>query len=470
MRREPMRALLPAKVHQNQKWINLYDGVVFLAALLIVALRIEVAGCLVFLSLIGVTLVLSDRLSDIFLPLVLMTVFVTRCYDSFDVFVKYIPLYAAVLLCLVFHLIYYWAKPTFGPTFPGLVAVTAALTLGGIGSLSAAAYFRPMNLYYVLCLGILMPVLYIVAKPRANEEARDRCLRGLFLMGCLAVFAVLTFYVRGWAQISRPFHVLTFQSKNNIATFLMISMPIGFFYSKQRRVLIVVPVIQYLAILFCNSRGGLLLGTAEFLLLLVFFCFYRSDWFRRAFFIGLFVLTVVMIFVLLPKAVTFYQFERKIKNYADLSHLQLFRALLVEIFNDEGRGGLLGRSITDFKSNPLFGAGLGNTANSDLYAGVKGTMVWYHMWLPQIWGSLGIVGLLAFGYQLYLRIRLSFSRRDFPDVTLSFCYLGLLLMSQVNPGEFCPFPYAVIATVIFILLEPPAQVRNDVASDENKTE
>jgi len=48
---------------------------------------------------------------------------------------------------------------------------------------------------------------------------------------------------------------------------------------------------------------------------------------------------------------------------------------------------------------------------------------------------------------------LAFTRRDFPEVTLSLCYFGLLLMSQVNPGEFCPFPYALIATTIFLFLD-----------------
>ena len=80
-------------------------------------------------------------------------------------------------------------------------------------------------------------------------------------------------------------------------------------------------------------------------------------------------------------------------------------------------------------------------------------MNWYHMWLPQIWGSLGTVGLLAFGYQLFLRVKLAVTRRAFPEVTLSLCYLGLLLMTQVNPGEFCPIPYALIATMIFLFLD-----------------
>ena len=104
---QPRGALLPKKWNQNRSLRDVFDGAVFFAALLIVAFRWEVVGCLVFLGVIGVVLVFSDRLSDAFLPLILMTVFVTRCYDSFDVFIRYIPLYAVVLSCALFHLIYY---------------------------------------------------------------------------------------------------------------------------------------------------------------------------------------------------------------------------------------------------------------------------------------------------------------------------------------------------------------------------
>ena len=475
----PRGALLPKKLNQNRSLRDLFDGAVFFAALLIVAFRWEVVGCLVFLGLIGVVLVLSDRLSDAFPPLILMTVFVTRCYDSFDVFIRYIPLYAVVLSCALFHLIYYSvypaivrrAKPTFGPSFPGLVAATVAMTLGGIGSLSAAEYFRPINLYYVLCLGIMMPALYLVIKPRADAEARDRFLRGLFLSGCLAAYAVLIFYARGWANFKETYHALSFQSSNNLATFLMISLPIGFLYSKRNRVLILLPALQYVALLFCNSRGGTALGTIEFFALLIFFCFYRSDRFRRAFFIGYLVLTVVLVVTLLPKVLTFYRFDEKIENFSELSVPQLMKKAIFEVIDDgEARVGLLGRSFEDFRSNPVFGVGLGYTGNQDLYNPVKGAMNWYHMWLPQIWGSLGIVGILCFGYQLFLRARLAFTRREFPEVTLSLCYAGLLLMSQVNPGEFCPFPYALIATVIFVLIEPPPKVKKPEIPEETTEE
>ena len=257
-----------------------------------------------------------------------------------------------------------------------------------------------------------------------------------------------------WAEFRETRRALQFQSSNNLSTFLMIALPIGFLYSKKYRALIFLPVVTYVALLFCDSRGGIFLGTLEFFFLLVFFCFYRSDRFRRAFFIGYFLLTVGLVILFLPRVLTFYSFDTKIEGFSDLSIPQLLKeAIKAVIDNGEARVGLVGRSFGDFKKNPLFGVGLGYTGNEDLYTPVKGAMNWYHMWAPQIWGSLGIVGILCFGYQLFLRLRLAFTRREEPEVTLSLCYLGLFMMSQVNPGEFCPFPYAIIATVIFLFLD-----------------
>jgi hypothetical protein len=32
-------------------------------------------------------------------------------------------------------------------------------------------------------------------------------------------------------------------------------------------------------------------------------------------------------------------------------------------------------------------------------------------------------------------------------------YFGLFIMSQVNPGEFCPMPYTALAVTFFIAME-----------------
>jgi hypothetical protein len=76
------------------------------------------------------------------------------------------------------------------------------------------------------------------------------------------------------------------------------------------------------------------------------------------------------------------------------------------------------------------------------------------MYFPQIFASMGLVGFFAYLLQILLRSTLIFRRKKGPvRSTLGLSYIGLFLMSQLNPGEFCPFPYAVMAIAVFVMLE-----------------
>ena len=73
--------------------------------------------------------------------------------------------------------------------------------------------------------------------------------------------------------------------------------------------------------------------------------------------------------------------------------------------------------------------------------------------IPQIIGSMGAVGILAYGFNIISRFMIIIKKKSRLCTVLGLSYLGLLLMSQVNPGEFCPLPYALVGVIIFILAE-----------------
>ena len=138
-----------------------------------------------------------------------------------------------------------------------------------------------------------------------------------------------------------------------------------------------------------------------------------------------------------------------------LNGIEAFFETITGLFVNEGesRLQLLSRVKSDFSTNPVFGVGIGYTGNADIYSPVKGAMNWYHMWTAQIVGGLGVVGILAYGYQLAERIFVFFKNKNLITLTMLLSYGGLFLMSQVNPGEFCPIPYAMLAVTYFILME-----------------
>jgi hypothetical protein len=75
------------------------------------------------------------------------------------------------------------------------------------------------------------------------------------------------------------------------------------------------------------------------------------------------------------------------------------------------------------------------------------------MMIPQIIGSMGLIGVCAYSYQFIIRIRLIFNKKDAWSAVLGLSYLGVLLMSQVNPGEFCPLPFGLLTVLLFVFQE-----------------
>ena len=105
--------------------------------------------------------------------------------------------------------------------------------------------------------------------------------------------------------------------------------------------------------------------------------------------------------------------------------------------------------------------------NTDVHDPAKFALCWYHSAPFQVIGSFGIAGILAFSYQLYNRMRVLFERITLFNLTLFVAYAGLFMMSLVNPGEFSPIPYGMIATLFFVLCDKNNKYE---ALDKNKEE
>ena len=149
----------------------------------------------------------------------------------------------------------------------------------------------------------------------------------------------------------------------------------------------------------------------------------------------------------------------------------LFKAYKFASFDDmfysnNMRIALLRRSLADFSSHPIFGVGLGYTGNQDIYCPKAGAMNWYHMMIPQIIGSMGTVGILGYLAQFIIRARMVIKSFDAYNANLALSYLGLFFMSQVNPGEFCPIPYSLLAVLLFMLIERRSESKKKAALED----
>ena len=430
---------------------NITYLLLFIIASIIVLTQSEVIGAVIFVLLISAILVLCDDLIATTLPFLLLCVFVTRCYDSFDTFIKFIPIAVPALFSIFFHFIVFKRKLVIGNTFNGLIAVSISLVTGGIGYISTSDYLKPSSLFYITFLGIAMVVFYLLFKSHIvtikNYDIKKKLISILYVTGFLA--CVVSFYIDYLSKTGYQSEHYIWQPGNNLSTFLLFALPCPFYFARKNILHILSAFVFYGGIILSRSRGGILMGA-----ILLFICFITyaiSDRKHR----------IIYIITLLLLISLFFVFTDNILGYfSDKSFSYFFDF-------DDPRIQMMKRGLKGFFEYPIFGHGLGHTGNTDIYNPVKGAMEWYHMIIPQIIAGLGLVGILAYGYQFYLRLKTTFNyvksnsgKKRFAAITLFMSYVGVLLMSQVNPGLFCPLPYSLLAVMIFATIDSETKTIN----------
>ena len=408
-----------------------------LLSILIVVLGMVVFGAVLFVAIISLKLLVCDDVLPTTLPFLLLCCFVTRCYNSFNIFIGYAIYAPIVAVCVVFHFVVY-AKPfQTGESAYGILAVTAAIMLGGIGNFSVMEY--AYGSYYIFGLGAGMLVAYYLMKSqfcvRRNYDIRQKFSLIMTFMGILCSAIVIIGYIKAGFSFELVMNDRMILSRNNISTMLMFAMPFPLYLSeKQNRWWAVCTPIFLAATCATISRGGLIFGSLEFLVCCAYWIFMGKYKLTRA----LFCLIGIAFVLLCSGGIIKQVIENRLAG---------------GMIEGGSRYKMIFEAFARFEENPLFGSGI--LDDSILYGGSnkKGTMPWYHMMIPQIIGSMGLLGVAAYGFQAFMRGKAVFTKKSKWSLCLGISYLGVLMMSQVNPGEFCPLPFELLTVLLFVLQE-----------------
>lgn len=414
----------------------------------------EVKGAILFVFIISIYLAVFDDLISAMLPFLLLCTFTLKCYDSFDTFFAYKWAAVPAALAVIFHFTHYKKHVTIGENFTGVCAVAVAVTLGGLLSISAEDYFRAAALYHVFGLGIGMVIGYLALRAslqgRPVGQSSKRFAVFMYLWGAFAVYMVLQFIFISKGSVAETGELPYFQWSNNIATVLMLAMPFPFYFALGNPTHLIPGYLTYLAVLLSGSRGGILFGTAEIIIITVYVIFASKCRSTRWIAVGTATLAAAVLY-------------KNLLGLADLLNVSSITEGLIE--SGEARVVLIKRSIEDFKSNVLFGRGLGYTGNTDAYDPKKGALGFYHMMIPQIIGSMGLCGVIGYLWQFILRVRTVIRRITPYTLCLFISYLGVFMMSQVNPGEFVPLPYSLTSVALFVIMEMHPDLRKNVSAN-----
>lgn len=410
---------------------------------------VDIWGTVVLAYITGFCFVVSGDIFAMIIPALFTYCIAIRCYNSLSEFTSIIWCALPIVAALLFNIVAYYKKPSAkGTQFLPMLFVSVAVTIGGVGVISAKDYFSGASIYNMLGIGFGMLLVYcfFYSKIEANKDYSliEKLSEVMVVIGLFISFMVFAHYVINVNTVIDKGGIFYIRWRNNASTILMMATPFAFYLGNKKPYTAVLAFIFYIAMLLTGSRGGMLFGTIELVMCLVMFILYDKR--RRLAYVLICVCFMFVALVFLPEITSFLNFTIQ----------RLFKVLnqfLLGGPDTETRVRHYARGIEDYLNNPIFGTGLGNLTNRDIFKSKPGSLCWYHCEPIQIAGSFGTVGIVAFVYQFIKRNALIWKKATLFNMTIFLSYISLELMSLVNPGIFCPIPYLLLVVIYLIVVE-----------------
>lgn len=402
--------------------------------------------------LLALILFLSDDFLAIFMPFMGVMVDGTQYFGKWTEILDYLPWAIPVVVAFLFHFIVYRKPIRYGISVRGNFAVAIAILLGGFGVLSFSDLISAEGIYHYIMCSVGLFLLYIIFYSNLRTEKRydiyEHFLWCLFYIG-LACSVMILFYFVDYFRSTDRFYVHEYMeilhARNSVAPLLTMALPAPFYFAKKKVSVVskifafLMGVIFYFSLMLTSARTAFIFGTLLFLVCLVYFCYGKK---------GIFLKIACLAFLALAIMVCLRYFGEELWKIVE-GRLRDGKLISPE----EARYQLFFRSFEDFIRYPIFGIGLVSNANKDICNGTAGSLLWYHLYFPQIWGSMGLVGIVAYVYQGIIRLRLCLYRPVKKTAAIALSFLGIFLYSQTDPGEFIPIPFGIIAILMFALLD-----------------
>ncbi len=406
------------------------------ACALVVAFSAELLFIPVLILLFDVIFVVSKNFLDALLPILLLNALALHTGTMEVALFPYAWLAIPTVIALVLHFLLYPVRIQIGKSFWGLVAVSVALLLGGIGSISAKDYFAIGALYFVIFLGVGMTVFYLAMRVyNFSDERYDAKERLMEILYCLGLFCAFFMVEQGVRMLLCYGKLGAYVGANDICVFVLFSLPAFFYFARRHYVHFYIGAFLVGCMVLTYSITGVFVGGILAVVGLFYLWFYAPN--RRL------ITGINAAIAVIGVTVIVWHFE--------LYDAEKLKAVFFA--EENGRVQLLRTAWQGFLKNPVFGSGLGNLEGYDASLITGLSIPWTHNFLVQTIGTMGIIGALAYGFQMVVRARLALVRRTPFRMAIGASYLGIFLISMFQPGEFCPMPYQMMAVLFFVFLE-----------------
>lgn len=419
---------------------SLYIALVTLIGIFGFVFKQEIVAIFIIGSLAAIGWIFVRDFTHTILSIIMISMVPLARYNQQVYFAPLYYLPIILIPALVLHIINFPAKRQKAAFLIPTLAVAIAITLGGLFYLSADVYFSMPALYYVIGLGFGMLILYLFFNNRMTcenfmiTEYFSKLMVGVGIMG---ICMVASKYIEIWDFVlTKNLLYLSryFQWGNNLSNMLLIAMPFTFYLStKGRRSVIYfsIGILEFLAMLFTLSRGGMIFSTIEFPLLFISaLILAKSD--RKKLIVPSLIcigIGVIIVLKLAPQIIN-----------------------LTQVSGDEARVLMYTHAWESFLQYPIFGKGLAYNPGKYYYPKPM-CIYWYHSTLFQIIGSLGAVGIAAYFIQFVYRAKALLKVQSKFNLFVIIAIIGFAGYSMVNVGYFVPFPCVLLLLIVFTIVD-----------------
>lgn len=430
------------------KWLEILDKIVYsdwyllaIAALVVLfwALEALVAGFITFLLIISVLLVLKRDMTPC-LPIVISIYCVISKAEFPPYFAYMFIMFVPVVASLIFHFVYYRHGKVRGGAF-GLayLLVAASMFMGGVMSNQLNDELK--GLAFAAFLGLFPFAVYELIVNCCNDIKKTEFVsyvcRAFAFLGLLITAQLVIYYIRvklGMIPEGSEVH-LGWGISNGAATVLLATMPITMYVAvtdkKLWRSLIfaLLSVAQMAAVISTVSRGAILVGIAEFVLMIIASVVFNK---HRKVYAAVYAVIAVVVIVccVLMKDRLIAFVERAFSNG----------------LSGSGRDIIYVEAIEVFKQNKLFGVGFGYIGTNSYLNAFP--MYYFHSTFFQTLASLGLFGLVASVYMYYKRIKFAFSKGRAFNIFLIVSCFGFEGYAMINTFTFLAVPGLLIIAVL----------------------
>ena len=328
--------------------------------------------------------------------------------------------------------------------FPQLAA-SIALLIGGADVVSTEGYL--VALPNTLFLGVGVLAVYVLARNFIRHDTQiDHTTYVAKIMAYIGMVVALQLVIAigragaAPAQWSSAYWDIGWGNRNNVATYFLFTAPMCLhLFTKHRYgvVYLLMGIVQYCCLILTFSRGGILFGMIAAVVGIMLTVYKARDRKRQIGYIAVAVGLMVLFYLIFMDEVN-----------------DVIRGLLGRGTGLSGRDLLYAEAWELFKAKPFLGHGLGYMGNGPggVHEAIK--IYWFHSTLFQVIACMGIVGILAYGYNYVVKGILIFKNwRNGFNLFVAVAFLGFEGYSMMDTGTMVPFPNMMIVILLMCVIE-----------------